>query len=167
MLVYTSFPLILICSITPFGNQMFLLFIQPRDRGCVLGHNMCLPGALCSIPTNLICNLTSFRKKNVLIFDPPKGSRMHVKTEYVLACCCIRGCVLRQYMFLHGALCSIPIILTCNKHTSHEIDLSPPVKYFTDHSKAVLLLWIFYVVFFCLTFAMLLYASIYMCLVVA
>ena len=23
--------------------------------------------------------------------------------------------------------------------------LSPPVKYFTDHSKAVLLLWIFYV----------------------
>ena len=28
----------------------------------------------------------------------------------------------------------------------HETGLSPPVKYFTDHSKAVLLLWIFYVI---------------------
>ena len=27
-----------------------------------------------------------------------------------------------------------------------KIDLSPPVKYFTDHSKAVLLLWIIYVI---------------------
>ena len=35
---------------------------------------------------------------------------------------------------------------------------SPPVKYFTDHSKAVLLLWIF----FCLVFAMPLCASVYM-----
>ena len=41
--------------------------------------------------------------------------------------------------------------------------LSPPVKYFTDRSKAVLLLWIFYV-FFCLVFAMHLYLSVYMCL---
>ena len=39
---------------------------------------------------------------------------------------------------------------------------SPPVKYFTDRSKAVLLLWIFYV--FCLVFAMPLCASVYMCL---
>ena len=31
----------------------------------------------------------------------------------------------------------------------HETGLSPPVKYFTDRSKAVLLLWIFYVFFFC------------------
>ena len=37
--------------------------------------------------------------------------------------------------------------------------LSPPVKYFTDRSKAVLLL-IFYV-FFCLVFAMHSYASVY------
>ena len=29
-----------------------------------------------------------------------------------------------------------------------ETGLSPPVKYFTDRSKAVLLLWIFYVCFF-------------------
>ena len=41
----------------------------------------------------------------------------------------------------------------------------PPVKYFTDRSKAVLLLWIFNV-FFCLAFAMPLCASVYVCLVV-
>ena len=35
---------------------------------------------------------------------------------------------------------------------ARETGLSPPVKYFTDRSKAVLLLWIFYV--FCLVFAM-------------
>ena len=29
----------------------------------------------------------------------------------------------------------------------HEIGLSPPVKYFTDHSKAVLLLWIISVIY--------------------
>ena len=46
-----------------------------------------------------------------------------------------------------------------------ETDLSPPVKYFTDRSKAVLLLWIFYVLF-CLVIAMPLCASVYMCLVV-
>ena len=45
--------------------------------------------------------------------------------------------------------------------------LSPPVKYLTDHSKGVLLLWIFYVfVLFCLAFAVPLWASVYMCLVV-
>ena len=38
--------------------------------------------------------------------------------------------------------------------------LSSPVNYFTDRSKAVLLLWIFYV------FAMPLCASVYMCFVV-
>ena len=43
--------------------------------------------------------------------------------------------------------------------------VSPPVKYFTDRSKAVLLLWIFYV-FFCLVFAMSLCTSVYMCFVV-
>ena len=44
-------------------------------------------------------------------------------------------------------------------------DLSPPVKYFTDHSKAVLLFLIFYV-FFCLVFVMPLCVSAYLCLVV-
>ena len=43
-----------------------------------------------------------------------------------------------------------------------ETGLGPPVKYFTDRYKAVLLLWIF----FCLVFAMPLCASVYMCLVV-
>ena len=47
-----------------------------------------------------------------------------------------------------------------------ETGLSPPVKYFTDRSKAVLLLWIFNVFLFCLVFAMSLCASVYMCLVV-
>ena len=42
--------------------------------------------------------------------------------------------------------------------------LSPPVKFFTDRSKAVLLLWIFYI--FCLVLAKALYLSVYMCLVV-
>ena len=46
-----------------------------------------------------------------------------------------------------------------------ETGISPSVKYFTDRSKADLLLWIFHV-FFCLVFAMPLCASVYMCLVV-
>ena len=41
-----------------------------------------------------------------------------------------------------------------------ETGLSPPVKYFTDRSKAVLLLWIFYV------FSVLCLLCLYMCLVV-
>ena len=42
---------------------------------------------------------------------------------------------------------------------------SPPVKYFTDRSKAVLLLWIFYVfVLSCICYV--LCASVYMCFVV-
>ena len=40
----------------------------------------------------------------------------------------------------------------------------PPVKYFTDCSKAVLLFWFFYV--FCLVFVMPLCTSVYLCLVV-
>ena len=43
--------------------------------------------------------------------------------------------------------------------------LSPPVKYFTDRSKAVLLLWIFYVfVLSCVCYV--LCASVYMCFLV-
>ena len=52
------------------------------------------------------------------------------------------------------------------QHWVFETGLSPPIKYFTDRSKAALLLWIFYVVFFCLVFAMPLCASVCMCLVV-
>ena len=40
----------------------------------------------------------------------------------------------------------------------HQTGLSPLVKCFTDRSKAVLLLLIFYAFFFCLVFAMHLYA---------
>ena len=46
-----------------------------------------------------------------------------------------------------------------------ETGLSPPIIYFTDRSKAELLLWIFYVFFF-LVFAMPLCASVHMCLMV-
>ena len=42
----------------------------------------------------------------------------------------------------------------------------PSSKNFTDRSKAILLLWIFYGFFFCLVFAMPLCESVYMCLVV-
>ena len=45
-----------------------------------------------------------------------------------------------------------------------ETGLSPPVKYFTDHSKAVLLLCFF--MFFCLVFIMPLRASVYLSLVI-
>ena len=37
--------------------------------------------------------------------------------------------------------------LTSGRGWRRETGLSPPVKYFTDRSKAVLLLWIFYVIF--------------------
>ena len=48
---------------------------------------------------------------------------------------------------------------------ARETGLSPPVKYFTDRSKAVLLLWIFYVfVLSCVCYV--LCASVYMCFVV-
>ena len=50
-----------------------------------------------------------------------------------------------------------------NKQSIKLNRFKPSRKYFTDRSKAVLLLWIF---FFCLVFAMPLCASVYMCLVV-
>ena len=44
-----------------------------------------------------------------------------------------------------------------------ETDLSPPVKYFTECSKAVLLLWIFYVFLSCVCYA---FVCLFICLVV-
>ena len=50
-------------------------------------------------------------------------------------------------------------------HIFDFLGLSPPVKYFTDRSKAVLLLWILYVfVLSCVCYV--LCASVYMCFVV-
>ena len=43
-----------------------------------------------------------------------------------------------------------------------ETGLSPPVKYFTDRSKAVLLLWILYV-FFCLVCLLCLCVHLFIC----
>ena len=51
-----------------------------RDRICGL-H-----GALYSIPFNLICNMTTFKKCFDLLIEP-QGSRVCVRTEYVLAWC--------------------------------------------------------------------------------
>ena len=56
------------------------------------------------------------------------------------------------------------VIVVFPDHT-HLLFSSPPVKFFTDRSNAVHLLWIFYC-FFCLVFAMPLCAYVYMCLVV-
>ena len=63
-------------------------------------------------------------------------------------------------------LCVLIHIWTKGEIGAPLTSISPPVKYFTHRSKAVHLLWIFYVFFFCLLFAMPLYASVYMCLVV-
>ena len=53
---------------------------------------MCLQCVLSSIPINLLSNMTTL--KNVLTFDPTPGSMVCVRTEYVLACCCIRHSLL-------------------------------------------------------------------------
>ena len=65
----------------------------------------------------------------------------------------------------------ITFILVYCLHFTHIVSaydltsLSPPVKYFTDRSKAVLLLWIFYVfVLSCVCYV--LCVSVYMCFVV-
>ena len=50
---------------------------------------MCLHGALCSIAFNLICNMTTFSKNDLTLTHPPQGSSVSVRTEHVLACCCI------------------------------------------------------------------------------
>ena len=56
------------------------------------------------------------------------------------------------------------ILFVCVDGLRRETGLSPPVKYFTDSSKAVLLLWIFYV--FSVLCLLCNCASVYMCLVV-
>ena len=55
--------------------------------------------------------------------------------------------------------------ISCHRFKAFKAGLSPPVKYFTDRSKAVLLLWVFYVfVLSCVCYV--LCASVYMCFVV-
>ena len=63
------------------------------------------------------------------------------------------------------SMCFDPHV-SCRVGWRHEIDLSHPVRYFADRSKAVLLLWIF-CVFFCLVFVVPLCASVCLCLVVS
>ena len=48
-------------------------------------------------------------------------------------------------VFFHFPKCVLVHIRIKGEVGARETGLSPPVKYFTDRSKAVLLLWIFYV----------------------
>ena len=56
-------------------------------------------------------------------------------------------------------LCFVPFQICPGQHQNlgrgwhHETGLSPQVKYFTDSSKAVLLLWIFYAFLSCVCYA--------------
>ena len=87
---------------------------------------MCLHGVLCSILLNSICNTTTFRF--FLPLTPTQGSRVFVRTEYVLAYCCIHDSidmqhdhVLKKLNFVcgqiicyHDAACVIPFNLICS-----------------------------------------------------
>ena len=71
---------------------------------------------------------------------------------------------------IRGLSCKPNIYISCSHLNLGwgwrcETGKSPPVKYFTDCSKGVLLLWIFYVLF-CLVFVMPLCASVNLCLMV-
>ena len=54
-------------------------------------------------------------------------------------------CYERDFMLSLSDNNQADIIEAFNSTSRYLDDLSPPVKYFTDRSKAVLLLWIFYV----------------------
>ena len=60
---------------------------------------------------------------------------------------------------------NIAIMISTKCVNDDKCPLNTDSMYFPVRSKAVVLLWIFYV-FFCLVFAIHLYASVYMCLVV-
>ena len=99
---------------------------------------------------------------------------------HVGVCCAVVSvpCSLVVTCWERADLLAVMFVLFCHLHKrvlvririkcdvgAEKTGLSPPVKYFTDRSKAVLLLWIF-LYFSCLVFAMPLCASFYMCLVV-
>ena len=68
-------------------------------------------------------------------------------------------------VFCHFPKCVLVHIRIKGEVLRRKTGLSPPVKYFTDRSKAVLLLWIFYVfVLSCVCYV--LCASVYMCFLV-
>ena len=50
----------MICNMTTFRQKK--CFDLSPHRGFVQGQNMCLQGAICSIPFNLLCNMTTFSK---------------------------------------------------------------------------------------------------------
>ena len=104
-----------------------------------------------------------------------------IQTHTLISCCRI------FYMYVYVRACVPGSVRACMQTSMHAclllcmnvkhlgwlfmvpnhigLGLSPPVKYFTDRSKAVLLLWIFYVfVLSCVCYV--LCASVYMCFVV-
>ena len=92
MVLFTPFTLIWYASWhRTFRFFLFWSFDPP------LGQDMCLHGALCSIPISLICNMTTFR----IFFD----LWPHPRDE---------GWVLGQNMYLHVAAFVTPFNLICN-----------------------------------------------------
>ena len=83
-------------------------------------------------------------------------------TMVSVSCClmvtCWESADLLTVVFCHFPKCVLVHIRIMGEVGAIKTGLSPPAKYFTDCSKAVLL--------FCLLFAMPLCASVYMCLVV-
>ena len=63
MMLYAPFPLIKYSK----WHVTFRIFVvvdlltQPKGGECVFGQNMCLHGALCSIPINLVYNMTTLK----------------------------------------------------------------------------------------------------------
>ena len=85
MLIFTSFRIIWYAK-WPHSEKKFWPF-HPTDRWRVQGQNICLHGALCSIPFNLICSMITLRKYYVFTFEATQGPKVCVMTEYVLAWC--------------------------------------------------------------------------------
>ena len=90
----------------------------------------------------------------------------YVFSVLCLLCLCSRLFICALWSPAGKGLTSWLSFVVCNCEFDHCLTgLSPPVKYFTDCSKAVLLCGSF-MFFFCLVFAMSLFTSVYLCLVV-
>ena len=71
-----------------FQKNCFDLLTLFGGWGCVQGQDMCVHGALCSIPFNSIYNMTPFSKKMWFdVLTSPQGSEVCERTEYVLTRC--------------------------------------------------------------------------------
>ena len=126
-----------------------------RSTGCV--NSKCYLACWSSFfHFDLICNMTTFRKgKNSWPFDPTQGSRVCVRSAYLLSWCFVLNslsfdmqhndyfqkkiwidlstqppgsrCVCRQTICYHVATCLVSFNLTCNMTTSRKIFASAPI----------------------------------------